>query len=85
MVKYNFHEDAGHGWLEVPKKDIEKINLLNRLSSYSYINNDLIYLEEDFDAVIFVNKLKENNIFVELNYIYDGNTSKIRSYSRFRK
>jgi len=79
MVKYNFHEDAGHGWLEVPKKDIEKINLLNRLSSYSYINNDLIYLEEDFDAVIFVNKLKENNIFVELNYIYDGNTSKIRS------
>jgi hypothetical protein len=85
MVKYNFHEDAGHGWLEVPKKDIEKINLLNRLSSYSYINNDLIYLEEDFDAVIFVNKLKENNIFVELNYIYDGNTSKIRSYSRFKK
>ena len=82
---YTFHSDPSHGWLEVQKKELEELNIINKVSEYSYINNDLVYLEEDCDAFIFINAFKSKfgvnpKIYEPLKDNYE-----IRSYRRFKK
>lgn len=51
-----YHQDAGHGWLEVHHNQIVDNGLSpHAFSHYSYINTrrDVLYLEEDYDLAIF--------------------------------
>lgn len=59
---YTFIEDPGHGWLEVPLKDIQGTGLT--FSKYSPRRNGFIYLEEDCDAPRFLDYLKTKGITV---------------------
>jgi len=52
IERYQYHQDAGHGWVEVPLEDC----VGHRVSPYSYwgYGSDgclVAYLEEDLDAV----------------------------------
>ena len=48
-LSLTFHEDAGHGWLEVPEELFLKYaNFVP--SGYSYYKDGKLYLEEDCDA-----------------------------------
>lgn len=52
--RYRFFEDPGHGWLEVPRREVVASGA--RISRYSYYNpdTDMVYLEEDCDALSFL-------------------------------
>lgn len=54
--QYKFYEDAGHGWLRVPITELIELNIQNEITSFSYIDDEYVYLEEDQDADIYVNK-----------------------------
>ena len=47
---YQFISDNGHGWLRVPLKEIQGLEF----SSFSYMDKDYAYLEEDSDATDFM-------------------------------
>jgi hypothetical protein len=51
---YRFFEDAGHGWLEVPRREVVASGA--NISRYSYYDpkTDMVYLEEDCDAISFL-------------------------------
>lgn len=51
-MTYTFISDIGHGWLAVPLKDY----LLSGIaaSPFSYRDNLQVYLEEDWDAGLFM-------------------------------
>ena len=51
-----FIEDAGHGWLQVLPNEIRILGLQDKISEYSYYDRekDLVYLEEDCDAPLFL-------------------------------
>ena len=51
-MPYIFFSDPGHGWLRVKKTEIEPIK--DKISPYSYMNGEYVYLEEDCDAPIFL-------------------------------
>ena len=56
IAYFTFHEDPGHGWLEVPVADLVKVGLtLDDISPYSFISGSgrSVYLEEDLDAGVF--------------------------------
>jgi hypothetical protein len=56
---YTFFEDPGHGWMEVPVEDLQELGVdLDTISDCSYHNNDVVYLEEDCDAGIFMEAYK---------------------------
>ena len=76
---YIFHEDAGHGWLEVPVKEVEESGI--EVSGYSYRKGDMAYLEEDLDASLFWNAkgLTQSDI----THVNDGDYSPIREYARY--
>jgi hypothetical protein len=81
QVKY--YQDAGHGWLAVKRKMLTELNLSNEITGYSYQKGQTVYLEEDYDAYIFVRACKNRGIeVVPLNKYC--NRSAIRSYESYR-
>tara|TARA_R110002012_G_scaffold138888_5_gene295819 strand:+ start:8578 stop:8859 length:282 start_codon:yes stop_codon:yes gene_type:complete len=80
-----FYSDSLHGWLKVSKWDLQVLNIADKISTYSYMNGNNVYLEEDCDAEIYLNALKN----VGLNYkigekVSRNDQSVIRSYNSYQ-
>ena len=58
--------DAGHGWLRVDKSNYIRSNF--RASSYSYYDDQFVYLEEDCDAPLYINEHNVSNHIPEQYY-----------------
>lgn len=56
---YTFHQDPGHGWLEVSMDELRSLGLADGITQYSYRQGDTAYLEEDCDAGAFLKTKKE--------------------------
>lgn len=76
-----FYSDPGHAWLEVSKSLLQQLKIKHHISSSSYVNHssDMVYLEEDSDAGIFMEAAKQADIEVSFDEIHQENTP-IRSY-----
>ena len=48
-----FHEDSGHGWLEIPKFMAKELSIVPDITPFSYQNTDSYFLEEDSDMSLF--------------------------------
>jgi len=79
---YIFHNDPGHGWLEVTRAELVRLGILNQISEYSYQRGDKIYLEEDCDATLFYETKKALGEEITFNDQYKENTP-IRNYQSF--
>ena len=76
--------DASHGWLKVPVSELERLNIVEDITTFSYVRNDMAYLEQDADMATFlkareaegkpVTKVKEHN---------RNGQSRIRKYAMF--
>lgn len=79
------YSDPSHAWLKVSKWDLQVLNIADKISTYSYMNGNNVYLEEDCDAGIYLNALKN----VGLNYkigekVSRNDQSVIRSYNSYQ-
>ena len=83
MHNFTFYEDPGHGWLEVPIELIRMYNLKDQITSYSYMDKDNVYLEEDCDAGVLLRHLKANGIQYRIRDEYHENIF-IRDLGRFQ-
>lgn len=85
MIKfYKFYSDAGHGWVAVKRQELADLGILNQISGCSYQKGKTAYLEEDCDATILVNKLKELDITYAFTEKYCKGQSPIRNYESFK-
>lgn len=77
--------DPAHGWLKVKRSELEKLGILDQISSYSYQRGDNVFLEEDCDGGIYTQTLRaKHGKIAFLTVASHGNkSSKIRSYDRF--
>lgn len=56
---FPYHQDPGHGWIEVSIAELQMVGLRpNGFSSCSYRKGDRFFLEEDCDAGVFVEAYK---------------------------
>ena len=56
MTTFPYHQDPGHGWLEVELRDISALGLTRAaFSNYSHVDLSKLrlYLEEDSDMNLF--------------------------------
>lgn len=81
--KYHAYSDSGHGWVKVNFKELIKLDIVDKISAYSYTRGEWVYLEEDCDLTTFVEALKEKDIKPYWIGHYSNKQSKIRSYSRY--
>lgn len=87
---YRFIEDPGHGWLEVPKAELAEVGVADKITEYSYINGDKVYLEEDCDAPCFIKAYCAKNGITEgqfrkliINFVYRERHA-IRSFDYYK-
>ena len=50
---FTFYQDSGHGWAKIPLALIRELGILDRITEYSYIRKNFVYLEEDCDLSLF--------------------------------
>ncbi len=86
--RYTFHADAGHGWLEVPRSDIQALDIDGLISVSSHQKGNRVFLEEDRDALLFHHALEKalgRDLKAEdfSREVFDGDDSPIRGYDRY--
>lgn len=84
---YIYHTDPGHGWVAVKRKELEELNLIDKISPYSYQKGKTVYLEEDGDLSIFIETLFEKK-GIRFKNCYRSSyqeRSPIRSYNSYTK
>jgi len=60
-MEFNIFYEMGHSWLEVKLKDVFKFNIQDEISSQSRIEGPKVFLDLDFDARTFLEKIKSLN------------------------
>lgn len=88
MMRFTFHSDPGHGWLEAPRSLIDELGIADKISHYSYQgdgfkNPGMVYLEEDQDAGILIEALKAKGVEVSFCDQY-SETTFIRDLPSFK-
>ena len=76
-IYYKF-DDGGHGWLRVHIKDIIKAGIEKLITHWSYIKGKYVYLEEDCDMSLFIDKMKDIDIITKYT-----KWSKIREFESY--
>jgi len=54
--------DPSHSYLKVPVRLAENLNFTDKISEYSFFNEEYIWLEEDVDMALFFNALDERSL-----------------------
>lgn len=80
---FTFYEDPGHGWMKVPRKLLVALGVECQISTCSYQRGDFVYLEEDSDAGIVLDLLKEQGVALVLKSSHTDRSSRIRSYDSY--
>jgi hypothetical protein len=80
---YVYHHDSGHGWLEVPARELQRMGLHDRITPYSYLHQGKAYLEEDLDLGTFfdIRKLLPRPVTIKNNYM--NGMCHIRDYPHY--
>lgn len=82
-MRLNFYEDAGHGWLAVPLPLLDKLGIIDQISSYSYMRGMLAHLEEDCDYSRFALAMRDAGLTFKVRVHRTDNRSRIRGYDQF--
>jgi len=84
-MKFTFYFDAGHAWLAVSEAQAASVGLTEGdFSAYSYREGDMLYLEEDCDALTFVQAWEAEHGTILTHAIDHGNWSEIRNMDSVR-
>ena len=78
-----FHSDNGHGWMAVKLSELKMFGIEDKISSYSYVKGKTAYLEEDCDAMTFIQAAKAKGITVELKESPQRDRSPIRYFKSY--
>lgn len=84
---FNWYEDAGHSWLEVPFDLLYEWGIVDDISTYSYMNDNMAYLEEDCDMPIFLKAYREHtghSLSRENVNMIEDDRSPVRNYSHYK-
>lgn len=81
-MKIKYYTDPGHGWIAVKRKLLVKWGVDNAISPCSYQKGDTVYLEEDRDAVILIERLRHSEV-IEYVHKHTDERSPIRSYEPY--
>jgi hypothetical protein len=76
--------DPGHGWLRVPIKLLERLNIVDKISRYSYKAAGYAFLEEDCDWSVFHCAMEKYGIEYTIDHKHVNYDSPIREYQPFK-
>jgi hypothetical protein len=86
MKSIILYTDPSHGWAKVTLKELSRLNILDKISAYSYIHKNGLYayLEEDCDLSTYLKALDDKGVKFRMIEKHTNKSSKIRSYARYQ-
>jgi len=82
--KFDFYSDPAHGWLKVTMRELLDLGIADKITGYSYMKGENVYLEEDSDLTTFFeayeSKYNKKPQFIEHN---TDKSSRIRNYPSY--
>lgn len=82
-MNLNFYADPGHGWLAVPLSLLQRLDLIDQVSPYSYMRGRLAHLEEDCDYSLFARAMRERGMVFHVKHHHTNKQSRIRGYDSY--
>lgn len=85
MKSIIIYTDPSHGWAKVSLIELLKLNIADKISTYSYIHKNGLYayLEEDCDLSTYLKALDSKGIAFKIIEKHTDKSSKVRSYNRY--
>lgn len=87
MKTITIYTDPSHGWAKVTLSELFKLEIHDKISSYSHIRSNkkysYAYLEEDCDLSTYLKALDSKGIKYKFKTLDTNKSSKIRSYNRY--
>ena len=84
MLTLDYVQDPGHGWIAADRQMLAFLGLLEATSTYSYQDQDLIWLEEDCDGPRFLSALSRVGIDYQLVDTHTQGDAWIRNLPRYQ-
>lgn len=84
-ITLQMFSDPGHGWVRFPKARLERMDIADKISPYSYQRGTNAFLEEDCDLTVLCNALRERGYEIKIKCAHTDRQSKIRGYDHYRK
>lgn len=86
-IRLKWYTDPAHSWLRIKRTDAERLGIVHQISAYSYQSRQgtYLYLEEDCDAPLVTEALKQSTDTLP-RYCIDKHTngrSRVRSLPQF--
>jgi len=79
-----WYTDPSHGWLKVKYSELEELGIQCEISSFSYRNGDDVYLEEDCDAMKYLNAVNKNGGAIYFRTGHDAlRSSPVRNFDSY--
>jgi len=82
MHYFIWFSDPSHAWLQVDRDLIDLLDY-NDISSYSYHDDEWLYLEEDRDAPLFIKHLDNKGIGYAFDELVLNEDCHIRNLTRY--
>ena len=83
-IKGIYIDNCSHGYLQVSKKDFERVmdtTTAKKITGFSGVSGERVYLEEDLDAGTFMNVAKGKGFEIEVSNSYQENFRCPKNYS----
>jgi len=84
QTHFIYHQDPGHGWIQVPLTHPVIVEIYPKITGYSYVDEHSVYLEEDCDASLFDDRLKAHGLTPTYERSHTNQDSPIRNKRPFR-
>jgi hypothetical protein len=83
-ITLTFYSDPGHAWLKVPRVYLNTLGIAGRITVCSYQRKGCVYLDEDYDAEIFLRAAKAANWKISIReHVAKDRLSRIRNYAAY--
>lgn len=83
-MKIIIYTDPGHGWAAVKFSELERLDITHKISRYSYVKGDTVFLEEDCDLSVYLAALRAAGEAFEFDEHHTNGESRIRNYNSYR-
>lgn len=84
---FDFYSDPGHGWLKVPRRLLDELEIADRISRFSYERGQYVYLEQDKDTGTFMTNWQNRTGKMLWEHVREHTArehqSKIRGYESY--
>jgi hypothetical protein len=80
---YDFYIDPTRSWLRVSVSELLRLDLIDQITAFSYMKDDVVFLESDCDAAVFIAAKRNHGEKVIFKDHTTKRNSRIRKYSPY--